>query len=191
MIAFLQGTIFKKSVKALILLNQGVGYTIFVKESELEKISLGENMEFFIHHYLREDTNALYGFRSFEELEMFELLISISGIGPKAGLGILNLASVEQIRTSIISGDSSLLTKVSGVGKKIAERVILELKNKISLLPPTDDATNSTFQGDMDFLDALGALGYSQTQAREALLKLDASLSTEEKIKKALSILAR
>lgn len=193
MIAYLQGKIIKKSARSLILLNQGIGYHIFIKESELEKISMGEDMELFIHHYIREDMNVLYGFRTFPELEMFELLLSISGIGPKAGLGILNLADVVQIRKSILLGDSSLLTHVSGVGKKIADRVILELKNKIGNITPDEEKHSSLTEmnADIDVIDALMALGYSQIQARETLLKLDASLSTEEKIKEALKQFGR
>ncbi len=193
MIAFIQGKVFKKSAKSLILLNQGIGYYIFLKESELEKIVLGEEIEFFIHQYIREDANVLYGFRTFPELEMFELLLSISGIGPKAGLGILNLADVSQIRKSILLGDSSLLTRVSGVGKKIAERVVLELKNKIGNLTAEEQQqpSFSEINAQMDAIDALVALGYSQTQARETLSTLDVSLSTEEKIKQALKQLGR
>ena len=144
----------------------GVGYKVFTTPYTLGKIAGGDEVEFVIYTYIREDTFALYGFLGLEELEMFELLISISGIGPKAGLGLLTVASVKTIKTAILNEDPSILTKVSGVGKKTAERVILELGNKIAALP--EDEKEGALS-DSDSIEALMGMGYSVTEAREAL----------------------
>jgi len=145
---------------------QGIGYKIFSTPYNLGKIAGKNEAEFFIHTYVREDILALYGFLSMEELDMFELLISISGIGPKAGMGILTVASPKTIKTAILNEDASILTKVSGVGKKTAERVILELQNKIAQLPESE---KEGAVSDSDAIEALVGMGYSVTEAREAL----------------------
>jgi len=143
-----------------------IGYKVFTTPYILGKIAGKEEVAFFLHTYVREDTLALYGFLVMEELEMFELLISISGIGPKAAMGILTVATPKTIKTAILNEDSSILTRVSGVGKKTAERVILELGNKIADMPESEkDQTVS----DMDAIEALVSMGYSAADAREAL----------------------
>jgi len=144
----------------------GVGYKIYSTAYTLGKISGQSEVDFFIHTHVREDAITLYGFLTLEELEMFELLISISGVGPKAGLGILTVASTKTIKTAIVNEDSSILTKVSGVGKKTAERVILELKNKIGDISLGD--RESAISGS-DAIEALISMGYSAAEAREAL----------------------
>ncbi|HBB37389.1 MAG: Holliday junction DNA helicase RuvA [Candidatus Moranbacteria bacterium GW2011_GWC1_45_18] len=144
----------------------GVGYKIFVTDFTMGKIAGKKEIELYTHTYVREDTLSLYGFLIPDELEMFELLISISGIGPKAAVGILSIAEPKTIRAAVISGDSSILTRVSGVGKKTAERVILELKNRIAELPGEDQREA---KADSEAIEALVSLGYSVSQAREAL----------------------
>jgi holliday junction DNA helicase RuvA len=144
----------------------GIGYKVFVTDFTMGKIAGKNEIEVYTHTYVREDTLSLYGFLALEELEMFELLISISGIGPKAALGILSIAEPKTIRTAVISGDSSILTRVSGVGKKTAERVILELKNRITEVPGEDQGAALA---DSESIEALTSLGYSVSQAREAL----------------------
>jgi len=152
----------------------GVGYRIFVTDFAMGKMAGKEDVELFTHTYVREDTLSLYGFLTLDELEMFEMLISISGIGPKAAVGILSIAEPKTIRTAVISGDSSILTRVSGVGKKTAERVILELKNRITELPGEDQGTA---RADSEAIEALTSLGYSATQAREALKAVPESVT--------------
>jgi Holliday junction DNA helicase RuvA len=144
----------------------GVGYKVFVTDFAMGKIAGKKDIKLYTHTYVREDTLSLYGFLTLDELEMFELLISISGIGPKAGIGILSIAEPKTIRAAVVSGDSSILTRVSGVGKKTAERVILELKNRITELPGGEYKTAAA---DSDAIEALTSLGYSISQAREAL----------------------
>jgi len=166
MIAKIKGKIeYLKDNYAVVDVN-GVGYKIFLTVYAMGKIAGGKEAEFFIYTHVREDTLALYGFLTMEELDMFELLISISGIGPKAGLGILAIAIPKTIRTAILNNDSTILTRVSGVGKKTAERVILELQNKIA------DMSESEKSGavvDSDAIEALVSMGYTVSDARDAL----------------------
>jgi Holliday junction DNA helicase RuvA len=167
----------------------GVGYKIFVTDFAAGKMAGKEEVELFTHTYVREDTLSLYGFLALEELEMFELLISISGIGPKAAIGILSIAEPKTIRAAVISGDSSILTRVSGVGKKTAERVILELKNRIAELPGEEYKTAAA---DSEAIEALTSLGYSASQAREALKAVPESVKdVSERVRAALKRLGR
>lgn len=145
---------------------QGVGYKVFMNGYSLAKIAGKETVELFIHTYVREDALALFGFLTEEELAMFELLISISGIGPKAGMGILSIATPKTIKTAILNEDSSILTKVSGIGKKTAERVILELQNKVADISVGEKEEASI---DVDAIEALIMMGYSNSEARDAL----------------------
>lgn len=167
----------------------GVGYKVFVTLHTFGKIANEKEMEFHTHTYVREDTLALYGFLDIEELEMFELLISISGIGPKAAMGILSIADPKTITTAVLNDDSSILTRVSGVGKKIAQRVILELKNKVANLPTHEKAKVSA---DSDALEALMAMGYSVSESREALKQISSEIQDAgERVKIALKNLGK
>lgn len=167
----------------------GVGYKIFVTDFTMGKIAGKNEIEIFTHTYVREDTLSLYGFLTVEELGMFELLISISGIGPKAALGILSIAEPKTIRTAVISGDSSILTRVSGVGRKTAERVILELKNRITELPGEDQGTAKI---DSEAIEALISLGYTNVQAREALKAVPENVKeVSERVRAALKSLGK
>ena len=189
MISLLQGKIELKTDRFVILKVAGVGYQVFCSLSTLKKLGeKGEETKLFIHHYVRENLFDLYGFLSFEELEFFEMLISISGIGPKASLAVLSIASLADLKASIASGQVDLLTKVSGIGKKTAERVILELRNKI-LVPGREVGR---LVSDDEAIDALVSLGYSSRQAREALKQVPAKVKeVENRIKEALKILGK
>ena len=143
-----------------------VGYQVFVSAYTLGKLAGQERTLLHIHTHVREDAFVLYGFLEEEELTMFELLISISGIGPKVALSILSIADVKTIRTAVVNQDSSILTRVSGVGKKTAERVIMELQNKVDAVGAEDQESALAGQ---DALEALTSLGYSVTEACEAL----------------------
>jgi holliday junction DNA helicase RuvA len=167
----------------------GVGYKIFLTNFNLGKISGQENVELFIHTHVREDILALYGFLSLTELDMFELLLSVSGVGPKAALGILSVADTKTIRTAIINEDPSILTKVSGVGKRTAERVIVELKNKVVDLSVGE---KEDVISDSDALEALTSMGYSVTEAREALKEVSKDVKdVGERVKMALKNLGK
>jgi Holliday junction DNA helicase RuvA len=163
---------------------KGVGYKVQLSEINLGKVSIGVEVEVFTYTYVREDQLALFGFLSWEELEIFELLISVSGIGPKAGLSILNIASPNAIKTAIINQDVSILTRVSGVGKKTAERVVLELQNKVEDLP---DSVQQESRGDQEVMEVLMTMGYNTNEAREATKAVSGENGDiSEKIKLAL-----
>ena len=133
---------------------------------------------------MREDALDLYGFLNYEELEFFEMLIGVSGIGPKGALAILSIASTETLRKAIGTGDTSYLTKISGIGKKTAEKIVIELRDKMG-----EQEKGSSMQEELDAMEALKSLGYSQNEIREALKKVPPDLNTNEKIREALKIL--
>jgi Holliday junction DNA helicase RuvA len=191
MIAKLKGTIDFMRDSYVVVDVSGVGYKVFLSAYSFGKIAGKTSVEIFTHTYVREDILALYGFLNLEELEMFELLISISGIGPKAAMGILSIADPRTIRMAVVNEDPAILTKVSGVGKKIAQRVILELKNKIEDMP-TSESEREEVISDSDSLEALVALGYSITQAREALKLVPKEISdVSERVKTAMKNMGR
>ena len=185
MIGSIRGKIILKTKKFLIVETNGVGYKISVSPDVLSKTKkIGEEISFWIHTHVREDALDLYGFSDQEELEFFEMLINVSGIGPKGALAILGIASIETLRKAIATGDISYLTKISGIGKKTAEKIIIELRDKIG-----EKKGGSSLQGELDALEALKSLGYSQNQAREALKKVSPETNTNAKIREALKIL--
>jgi len=188
MVSYLSGKILNKGSNYIILITGGIGYKVFVNNTMYADFNIGQEIEIYTHQHVREDSLDLYGFKSLEELEMFELLLSISGIGPKSALGVLAIASVQDIKESISCGDSALLTKVSGIGKKTAERVVLELREKIgSLKLETGNLKSGAGSASGDEIDALMALGYSMTQARDALRAIDPKIKDSgERIKQAL-----
>ena len=188
MIFYLHGKVKIKTDKFVVLEVNNIGYKIFAPQSVLESLNAeGEEQELFIHHHVSEDREELYGFLNFQDLEFFELLTSVSGIGPKSALGVMAQADTQTLKTAIITEDKSIFTKVSGVGQKTAERVILELKTKI----PADIALGCGNQ-DLEALDALIHLGYSQKEAREALRQAPRDLIiASERIKWALQNLGK
>ena len=188
MISFLSGKILNKGQNYAIIKVGNIGYQVFINSTMLADLDIGQEVEIYTHQYVREDALDLYGFKSVKELEMFELLLSISGIGPKSALGVLAIASVADIKESISRGDSALLTKVSGIGRKTAERVVLELREKIGNLKlETGNLKSGTGSVSGDEIDALMALGYSMTQARDALRAVDVKIKDSgERIKQAL-----
>lgn len=146
----------------------GVGYKIFAAQDTLQKIpEKGAKVKLWTHQHVREDAVSLYGFLYFSELELFEVLIGISGIGPKSALGVLGVAPVDTLKKAIAAGDTSYLTRVSGIGKKMAEKIVLELREKMAGRGVTVDAPE--LKSEADALEALMALGYTQRDAREAL----------------------
>jgi len=193
MISFLRGKVLNKGRGFIIIEVNNIGYKIFVSQTVYTELEIGQEIEFYIHQYVRQDSLDLYGFKSLEELELFELLLSITGIGPRSALSVLTIASVENIKESIIRGDSSLLTKVSGIGRKTAERVILELREKISDQElAIRNRTSGTRMVRGDEIDALMALGYSLQQARDALRQVDESINDSgERIREALKKLGK
>jgi Holliday junction DNA helicase RuvA len=187
MISYLKGNIIYKNNSYLILDVVGVGYGIFLSEKLLAEVKVNSTEAFYIHQHVREDALDLYGFRAVEDMELFEMLLSVSGVGPKSALGVLSIATAAEIIQSIARGDSLLLTKVSGIGQKTAERLVLELKGKIAKLGGKSlDGFDSTTTGS-DEIDALMTLGYSLVEAREALRAVSPGITgSGARIKEAL-----
>lgn len=182
MIRFLTGTVLDKEPRSLILLTNGVGYLVTTPET-LTALP-GQDLSLWIHTHVREDTLALYGFGSKEDLAFFELLITVNGIGPKMAMEIMNEPAAA-IQNAILSGNIAALTKISGVGKKLAERLVLELKNKVV---PGDSSTlsskpSSSGLKDEDAVAALESLGYKRHHIQKVFGELNEELTTEELIR--------
>ncbi|MFA5248306.1 MAG: Holliday junction branch migration protein RuvA [Patescibacteria group bacterium] len=187
MISYLKGKIIKRGGNFVILNNADIGYKIFVGESAVADLINISEAEFWIYQNIREDANELYGFSSYEKLEMFELLLDVNGIGPKSAMGIMTMINVEELKEAIATGDLAMLNKVSGIGKKTAERIIIDLRDKIGFLSPVEGSI-STARGEE--IEALMALGYSLQQSREALGKIDKSITDSgQRIREALRVI--
>ena len=184
MIGSLKGKATFKTDKFLIVDVSGVGYKVSVSPDTLVRTKLNSDISLFVHTHVREDSIDLYGFLNREEQEFFEMLINVSGIGPKGALSILSIATLETLRKAISTGDTGYLTKVSGIGKKTAEKIVIELRDKVG-----EEKSGTSLQGELDALEALKSLGYSQNEAREALKKVSPDANTNTKIREALKIL--
>ena len=191
MITYRKGTILAKQPKFIILLVNNIGYKIFVLQAFLKKIKLNQELELYAHLRHTEDNMSLFGFASQEELQFFELLLTISGVGPKSALGILEAAKLTDVKKAVLRDDPSILYKVSGIGKKTAERIVVELKNKLDLFPATEKQI-ALDDSDSEVFDALVSLGYADTDIRQALKQLPADTAgVEAKIKSALKFLRK
>lgn len=191
MISYLEGTAIAKNGKSAIILVNGVGYKVFFSGGDLNTIPLAEGIvKAFTHLQVREDALELYGFLDRAALELFELLITISGIGPRVALAILSMESPSVLAGAIAREDVKFLTKVSGVGLKSAQKIVLELHEKIEKVSfAMHDAGAST---DADAIDALVALGWSAREAREALKNIPKEIErTDLRIREALKVLGR
>ena len=188
MIGFIEGKIEYNTDKYVLVNVDGVGYKIYISTNTFKNLpEKSSKIKLFTHLHVREDIMDLYGFLNQEDLEFFELLISISGIGPKGALNILNVASVKTLKKAIANEESSILTKVSGIGKKTAEKIILELKNKVG-----GEFIDEKFGADSEAIDALISLGYRLQEAREALKKIpEATKEVGDKVRHALKILGK
>ena len=166
----------------------GIGFQVYMPTSTLSTLgAIGKEVQLYTHLHLREDNATLYGFASAEELTLFQTLIGVTGLGPKMALAMLSGMSIEQLVTAIATGSADLLTVIPGIGKKVASRIILELKEKIGAGWITTPATQLA-QENTDVLAVLTSLGYSAAEATKAVatLPLASDLSLEEKIKLAL-----
>ena len=189
MLSYIKGKLIHKNNSfAIVVVHESLGYQIFSPENLLATLKVNEEVEFYLHHQVREDQNDLYGFKNLPDLELFQMLISVSGVGPKSALAVLALADSEDIKEAIVRGDAALLTKVSGIGKKTAERLVLELKNKVLKLANGVSFTESPLNTSAgDEIDALMTLGYSLPEAREALNLVPAEITkSSERVKFAL-----
>ncbi|MDP3963313.1 MAG: Holliday junction branch migration protein RuvA [bacterium] len=191
MIASINGILAVKKDKYIVIETGGIGYKVFVSgESQLALPKEGVEIKLRTVHHVREDAMELYGFVTETEKNLFELLNTVSGIGPKAAMNILGAASPKKLSEAIAHGDEAILTTVSGIGKKLAGKIIMELKDKMREEIRYEGAGEAA--ADMEVFEALRALGYGERQIQEALRKLPVETKrVEEKIKIALKMLGR
>jgi Holliday junction DNA helicase RuvA len=190
MISKLTGPIAHVDEKFIVVNVGGVGYKVFITTDLMGKI-IGNDVrqaEVWTHLAVRENALDLFGFEDISELRFFEMLIDISGIGPRSALSIISIAPIDTLKRAIGSGDTSYLTKISGIGRKTAEKIVIELRDKLSALGHKSEV--GEHKAELDALEALKSLGYSQNEARDALKDLDPSVTTTNaRIKEALKIL--
>ena len=189
MIAHIFGVVAEKFGGAVIVDVAGVGYEINVAAGDYDAVILDQTVKFYTYHHIREQSQELFGFSSLAGKKLFEMLITVQGVGPKAALAILSLDSAENVRNAIANADSAYLVKASGVGKKTAERVVVDLSDKVGMPiiyrkqgVPVQTELNTSDEA----LEALIALGYTLADATKALEGIDASLSTSERVREAL-----
>jgi len=173
MIGCIEGVVFAKKAGFAIISAGGVGYKVYGTRETLSSLKEKENASLWTFLAVREGALDLYGFKSEEGLLFFELLLTVPGIGPKSALAILDIADVETLRSAIVAGNAGYLTKVSGIGKKTAEKIVLELRDKVG-----KSTVNSAraLSGDEEALEAMRTLGYTHSEAREALRKVPAQV---------------
>lgn len=187
MIGYLQGTIREITERTLIVLCGGVGYEVHVSSRVKQGKKHDAEIALYVHTYLRDSALELYGFPSLFEREIFLALLTVGGVGPKTALGILSLASAKDIQKAVRDGDTGMLTKVSGIGKKTAERIIVELREKFG----GEDVAQLLTPERADAFEALLGLGYKAKEARAALAKVpDEVCDTTEQIRAALKQLS-
>ena len=191
---YVKGILARKGDGFLVVEAGGVGYMIYTSLTSITRApSTGAEITMYTYLYVREDVMDLYGFTSQEEKDMFMKLLSVSGVGPKAALAVLSVTDPAHIAAAIVTNDAKTITKASGVGAKMAQRIILELKDKIDAASLNIDADDIADDAPSDSKDeaisALIALGYSAADAQNAVRKADGTQSVEEIIKKALTSL--
>lgn len=190
MLYSVSGRLVLKGENFLAIETGGVGFKIFASARTIRRAGAqGCEIKLFTHFHVREDAMELYGFLSEEELSFFELLISVSGVGPKSALSIIDVATLEELSAAIHEGRPDLLTKASGIGRKTAERIIVELKNKVG--SSRSSAVVEKMDTDVDLVEALSNLGYRREEAREALAKVPREIAgVEARLKEALRLLS-
>jgi Holliday junction DNA helicase RuvA len=187
MIATLTGTVAEKLSEVLVLDVNGVGYGLLVTNDDFGGLVVGEKTKMYMHEHIRENSHDLYGFCSLDSKRLFEQLLEVNGVGPKMALNILGVGSADAVRTAIAAGDTKFIQAASGVGKRVAERVIVELKDKVGLV--SSEGATDFLQGPAmqdEAVQALVALGFTPQDATIALQAVDEKLSTEDRIKHAL-----
>ena len=189
MIAHVFGTVAEKFVNSVIVDVQGIGYEVQVPLGDYEQALLGESVKLYTHHHIREQSQDLFGFSSLAAKKLFELLISVQGVGPKAALAILSLGDSEVVRNAIANEDAVFVAKASGVGKKTAERVIVDLADKVGMPLRYDNnevGVSRTLNHTDEALEALMALGYALADASRALEGVSTDLPTAQRVTEAL-----
>ncbi|MCL2037451.1 Holliday junction branch migration protein RuvA [Candidatus Saccharibacteria bacterium] len=190
MIAFVNGKIIEKFQNSIVVDVGGIGYEVQVAAGDYERATPDDEVKFYTYHHVREQSEELFGFSTLTAKRLFELLITVQGVGPKAALAILSLGDSEVVRSAIASADVVFIARASGVGKKTAERVTVDLRDKVgaaTYVPTRDIETRAlqNFAGD-EALDALMALGFTLADATAALADVSRDKSTAERVKLAL-----
>ncbi len=186
MISMIEGEVRALREGYCIIMVQGIGYRVAATKETLNLLSKSSRASLWTHLTVREDALDLYGFLSEEEMRFFTLLLTVSGIGPKSALGILDIAPAESLKSAIAGGNIAHLTSVSGIGKKTAEKIVLELKDKVRV-----EAGARSNSGDVEALEAMRALGYSAIEAREALRKVPGEIEgSSQRLREALRLMS-
>lgn len=189
MIAHVFGKVAEKFNGSLVVDVHGVGYEVSVATNDFDAVILDQEVKFYTYHHVREQSEELFGFSSLAAKKLFEMLITVQGVGPKAALAILSLGDAEQVRNAIANADSSFVQKATGVGKKTAERVVVDLSDKVGL-PTHYGRAEAPLQTELntsdEALEALMALGYTLADATKALENVDANLPTAQRVTEAL-----
>lgn len=190
MIATLSGTVSEKLADVVVLDVHGVGYGLNVTAEDHGRLVTGEQAKVYVYEHIREQAHDLYGFLQRDTKALFEQLLDVNGVGPKMALNVLSIGPATEVKSAIAAGDVKFIQQASGVGKRVAERIVVELKDKVGLAGVDLQATGM-LQSDTAILkdeaaEALVSLGYSAADAAAALQKVDANLPTEERIKQAL-----
>jgi len=190
MIAHIKGIIIHKTDKFIVVDVNGVGYKIYVTTDTIISCMEGEEDSFWTYTAVRENSLDLYGFSTTEEMSFFELLLDVSGIGPRSALSILTVAPINTLKRAIATGDTSYLNKVSGIGKKTAEKIIIELRDKLKEYK-NEESGQGSLREESDILEALKSLGYSQNEARDAIKQIPPTIEgASARVKEALHILS-
>ncbi len=189
MIATLEGLISETTLGTVVLEVQGIGYGLFVTNEDLTESSVGQKAKLYVYEYIREQARDLYGFRLKDTKYLFEQLLSVKNVGPKVALAVLDIGSSPKVREAIASGDVKLLQSAKGVGKRAAEQIVVELRDKVGRLSSdtAEDIVNRPgIQAKDEAVEALISLGYSPQDAITALYKIDSALPVEDRIRLAL-----
>lgn len=190
MIAMLTGVVAEKPLDYLVLDVSGVGYGLFVTNEDYSRLAVGDLAKLYVHEHIRETSHDLFGFTALDTKKLFEQLLDVNGVGPKMALSVLNIGTSNDVRASIAGGDTKTIQKANGVGKRVAERIVVDLKDKVGLAG-VDLSTTGILQSDAalrgdEAVEALVSLGYTAQDANQALQSVDPTLPTEERIKQAL-----
>jgi len=189
MIATLEGLVTEKIGEMVVLQCAGIGYGLYVSFEDFGALETGQSAKLYVYEAIREDAHNLFGFKTLETKQLFEQLLTVKGIGPKMALAILSIATLSQVRQAIANGDVKFISQANGVGKKAAERIVVELKDKVGLAAAEDATgflTTPAANPNDEALQGLVALGYSVQDAAEALKKVDKELAPADRIKAAL-----
>ena len=178
MIGFVEGIIEYIDVDKVVVNNNGVGYNVFMPASQIDTLNVDETVRVFTYLNVREDAMQLFGFLTRDDLEVFKLLITVNGIGPKGGLAVLSTITTDDLRVAVISEDAKAISKAPGIGAKTAQKVIIELKDKLNLEDVLEPKLDANFQVNdnnsmSEAVMALVALGYSQADAYRAVKSID------------------